>query len=296
MFWQNEEYATGLGSDIHLDGVVCVVDAVFGDQVRDYRPRLLLRRLSLYHSKCKKIIPKTASGRVYGTSLSPSSPPPLRSCQIRDSRQIACADVILINKVDLVSLDKLKTLEASIRQINPTAVIYRTVRGQIDLKHILGIGAYAIRVEAAAAGGRSVKAEHDHSHEGDDCDHDHSPTPTHYEIRGITSLQVTCPTLTDAGLQALDEWIRDVLWEGRLPGENPSEKHLTVLRCKGMIPTQSGQIYILQGVRSIYELAPTEPGSEEFGVPEHGKVVFIGKGLDENVRRSLEDMLVKHRA
>ena len=25
----------GLGSDIHLDGVVCVVDAVFGDQVRD---------------------------------------------------------------------------------------------------------------------------------------------------------------------------------------------------------------------------------------------------------------------
>ena len=34
LFWQNEEYAMGLGHDIHLDGVVCVVDAVFGDQVR----------------------------------------------------------------------------------------------------------------------------------------------------------------------------------------------------------------------------------------------------------------------
>ena len=34
MFWQNEEYAMGLGRDIHLDGVVCVVDAVFGQQVR----------------------------------------------------------------------------------------------------------------------------------------------------------------------------------------------------------------------------------------------------------------------
>lgn len=33
MFWQNEEYSMGLGRDIHLDGVVCVVDAVFGQQV-----------------------------------------------------------------------------------------------------------------------------------------------------------------------------------------------------------------------------------------------------------------------
>jgi len=34
MFWQNEDFAVGLGRDIHLDGVVCVVDAVFGRQVR----------------------------------------------------------------------------------------------------------------------------------------------------------------------------------------------------------------------------------------------------------------------
>lgn len=33
MFWQNEEFTQGLGNDIHLDGVVCVVDAVFGGQV-----------------------------------------------------------------------------------------------------------------------------------------------------------------------------------------------------------------------------------------------------------------------
>ena len=33
MFWQNEEFSMGLGRDIHLDGVVCVVDAVFGQQV-----------------------------------------------------------------------------------------------------------------------------------------------------------------------------------------------------------------------------------------------------------------------
>ena len=33
MFWKNEEYALGLGKDIVLDGVVCVVDAVFGNKV-----------------------------------------------------------------------------------------------------------------------------------------------------------------------------------------------------------------------------------------------------------------------
>ena len=33
MIWHNEEYALGLGKDIALDGVICVVDAVFGKQV-----------------------------------------------------------------------------------------------------------------------------------------------------------------------------------------------------------------------------------------------------------------------
>lgn len=33
MFWHNEEFATGLGRDIALDGVICVVDAVFGKKV-----------------------------------------------------------------------------------------------------------------------------------------------------------------------------------------------------------------------------------------------------------------------
>lgn len=33
MFWQNEEYSAGLSQHIYLDGVVCVVDGVFGDKV-----------------------------------------------------------------------------------------------------------------------------------------------------------------------------------------------------------------------------------------------------------------------
>ena len=33
MFWQNEDYAMGLGKDIYLDGVICVVDALFAEKV-----------------------------------------------------------------------------------------------------------------------------------------------------------------------------------------------------------------------------------------------------------------------
>lgn len=33
MFWQNEEFAMGLGKEIYLDGVICVVDAVFAEKV-----------------------------------------------------------------------------------------------------------------------------------------------------------------------------------------------------------------------------------------------------------------------
>ena len=33
MFWHNEEYSMGLGKDIYLDGVVCLVDAVYGQRV-----------------------------------------------------------------------------------------------------------------------------------------------------------------------------------------------------------------------------------------------------------------------
>lgn len=33
MFWQNEEFSMGLGKDIYLDGVICVVDAFFAEKV-----------------------------------------------------------------------------------------------------------------------------------------------------------------------------------------------------------------------------------------------------------------------
>jgi G3E family GTPase len=56
--------------------------------------------------------------------------------------QIAFADVVLLNKTDLVSGGELATVEARIRQINPYASLHRTERCDIDLGKVLGRDAF----------------------------------------------------------------------------------------------------------------------------------------------------------
>ena len=203
---------------------------------------------------------------------------------LNQDRQIAAADVILLNKTDLVSAVNLQATEDLISKINPIVTVHRTVRADIDLKHVLNIRAYASRNLSHA--GTPSSGDHDHaSHDHETADNKLS---THYEVRGITSLRVTCPLLSSEQQERLEEWIRTVLWECRLPADT-DQKPLEVLRCKGMFGTQSGQTFVLQGVRNLYELEPLV--GDDIGLPEHGKLVFIGKGLDDSVRKSLESII-----
>ncbi|KAJ7857658.1 CobW/HypB/UreG, nucleotide-binding domain-containing protein [Mycena olivaceomarginata] len=239
LFWHNEEFATGLGRDISLDGVICVVDAVFGPQQME----------------------EDHASDTVGESL----------------RQIAGADILILNKTDLASPESLTTTAGLLRGVNPAAPIYRTVRAEIDVGRLLGVRAYA------APPAFPPSHEHDHNHGDHD---DHAPEPTHYELRGISSLLVAVPVLSRAKLDALDEWVRTVLWEQRLPGDvDAPASPLTVLRCKGLFVLDSGAQYVLQGVRNMYDIAEAE---DALGVPDAGKLVLIGTGLDARVRESLE--------
>src|SRR5436190_9857525 len=51
--------------------------------------------------------------------------------------QLAFADIVLLNKTDLVSPDELATAESRVRRINPCAQMHRTQRCQIDLGNVL---------------------------------------------------------------------------------------------------------------------------------------------------------------
>ncbi|KAJ7069919.1 CobW/HypB/UreG, nucleotide-binding domain-containing protein [Mycena amicta] len=241
LFWHNEEFSTGLGRDIALDGVICVVDAVFGPQQ----------------------MKEDSTSSTAGESL----------------RQIAGADILLLNKVDLASPESVEETVAVLQGLNPAAPVYRTVRGEVEIKRLLGVHAYA----APPAFSSPPKDDHDHDEPG----HEHPPEPTHYELRGISSLLVTVPVLSSSQLNALDEWVRTVLWEQRLPGEpeTASEKtELSILRCKGLFVLDSGSQYVLQGVRSMYEITEAE---DAIGLPDAGKLVLIGTGLGGPVRESL---------
>jgi G3E family GTPase len=54
--------------------------------------------------------------------------------------QIEAADILLLNKVDLVDSSQIEPLEKKLREINPSAAIIRTERCRIDLELLFGIG------------------------------------------------------------------------------------------------------------------------------------------------------------
>src|SRR5262244_183522 len=79
--------------------------------------------------------------------------------------QIAFADVILINKADLVKPDELADVEARIRGINPYAKLHRTQRSKIALDEVLGRNAFDLD--------RILDIEPSFLESGDGHDHDH---------------------------------------------------------------------------------------------------------------------------
>src|SRR5271168_4840331 len=90
--------------------------------------------------------------------------------------QIAFADVILINKTDLVSPEQLSEVEARIRGINPYAKLHRTERCQVALSDVLERGAFDLdRILEIEPDFLETGDGHDHHHHdhGQDHHHDH---------------------------------------------------------------------------------------------------------------------------
>ncbi|HEX3859120.1 MAG TPA: GTP-binding protein, partial [Pseudolabrys sp.] len=101
--------------------------------------------------------------------------------------QIAFADVILLNKTDLVTPEELEDVEARIRGINPYAKLHRTQRSNVPLDAVLGRNAFDldrildIEPEFLEGDGHDHDHhhhDHDHGH-GHDHDHDHKDTHSH---------------------------------------------------------------------------------------------------------------------
>ncbi|GKU99676.1 hypothetical protein SLEP1_g12486 [Rubroshorea leprosula] len=175
--------------------------------------------------------------------------------------QIAFADVIILNKVDLVSSEgsegALEELEKEIRGINSLANIIRSVHCQVDLAKILNQQAYDAthftHLEALLEENRSLSSKDLHD-------------------SGVRTLCINEPHPLD--LDKVRSWLEEILWD---------KKHgLDVYRCKGVLSIQnSDQLHTLQAVRELYEIVPARKWRIE--EKQMNKIVFIGHNLNEDV-------------
>jgi len=76
--------------------------------------------------------------------------------------QVAFADIILINKTDLVSADELAKIEQQIRSLNPIAKIHHTAFSVVDLPLILGTGAFDLEAKLEVDPEFLDDLEHEH--------------------------------------------------------------------------------------------------------------------------------------
>ncbi|GGB31985.1 cobalamin biosynthesis protein CobW [Roseibium aquae] len=190
--------------------------------------------------------------------------------------QIAFADVVLLNKTDLVGVEELTAVEARIRSINPYAVLHRTERCAIDLKAVLDRGAFDLD-RILSLDPHFLEHGH-HAHEcSPDCDHDHHGHGHHHSHDGhahdaphsVKSISLTAGELDP---QMFFPWINQVT---QVQGPN-------ILRLKGILAFKDDpQRYVIQGVHMIVE--GDHQRDWKTGEERVSRLVFIGRDLNWDV-------------
>lgn len=194
--------------------------------------------------------------------------------------QVAFADVILLNKTDLVSAEELAEVEATLRQLNPYARIHRTQRSAVPLDAILDKGAFDLD-RILSLDPHFLDAEEDDHVCGPDCDHDHHHHGHDHDHghhhHGRHDTEVTSVSLRGGDLDPdkILRWIGDVT-----QALGPS-----ILRLKGILAFKDEpKRYVVQGVHMIVEGDLQREWRD--GEARESRLVFIGRQLD---RQKLED-------
>ncbi len=184
--------------------------------------------------------------------------------------QIAFADVILLNKTDLVSEPDLLEIEARIRGINPYAKLHRTQRSQIALAEVLDRKAFdldrILDIEPDFLEGNGHD-HHDHGHDHHDHDHHHGGVK-HYHDEHMQSVSIRTDKPLDP--DKFFPWVQDLV-----ANDGPS-----ILRSKGILAFKDDpERFVFQGVHMILDGDHQRPWKE--GEARESRIVFIGRDLPE---------------
>jgi G3E family GTPase len=195
--------------------------------------------------------------------------------------QIAFADVILLNKTDLVAPGELDELEDLLSRMNTQARIYRTTNAEIDLNHVLNVRGFDLdrildhEPDFLRTGTHKHEHEHeDHSH----CDHEHghcehedhanekADHADHAHDESVSSVGIALDGDLDA--KKLNKWMSELL----------QTKGPDIFRMKGILSVKNDpNRFVFQGVHMLFDGRPDKPWGK---TPRTNRLVFIGRNLN----------------
>lgn len=164
--------------------------------------------------------------------------------------QIAFADVILLNKTDLVTPEQLNELENRIRGMNAMAKIYRTRNSELGMDELLGVKAFDL----------DRALEIDPEFLGEDA-HEHDES--------VYSIALVEEGELDG--DKLNQWLGELLQT-----QGPD-----IFRMKGILNIAGeNERFVFQGVHMLFDGKPDRLWKEN--EKRKSELVFIGRNLDEN--------------
>ncbi|KAE8348207.1 CobW/HypB/UreG, nucleotide-binding domain-containing protein [Aspergillus coremiiformis] len=257
VFWVDDN----LGSSIYLDGIVTLVDA-----------KNILHLLD--EPTPEERVSSHEKERVHGHA---HSGPVLSMAHM----QISHADVIILNKADLVTPEELNQVRDRVQAINSVARIHVTDHSKTPQIEgvVLDLHAY------------------DHLASLDFGEKGHS----HIDP-AISTIAIVIPPISVEEVPRVDAWLRSVLWDSILPpaaSQTGSQCHPTdfdIHRLKGILIIDDGTSRVIQAVRDVFEIRDAETTSSDEG-QKQCKIVLIGRGLGPEARpwqKSLEACLERH--
>ena len=165
--------------------------------------------------------------------------------------QIAFADVVLLNKIDLVTPEEVDQIERKVRSMNRFGRVYRTERSAVDLDRILGVGAFDLRNILSVA--PDLLEEEDHEHD-----------------ETVGSVCITSPGPVDSA--RFNKWMFDLV----------QARGADLFRMKGILDLDAqSRRFVFQGVHMTLDGRPGRPWQP--GEARRNELVFIGRDLDRHV-------------
>lgn len=163
--------------------------------------------------------------------------------------QIAFADVILLNKTDLVLPEQLDELERRIRSMNALCKIYRTRNAELEMDALLGVRAFDLN--------RALEIDPEFLNE---TAHEHDET-------------VGSVALVESGeldMQKLNDWLSYLL----------QTQGTDIFRMKGILNIAGeDRRFVFQGVHMLFDATRDRPWKKS--ETRKNELVFIGRNLDE---------------